>query len=278
MVIVTEKNIIHIIKTPEDLFILAAKDFATRAHSAIAEKGEFTVVLSGGNTPKGLFNALVEYKSYKDKIAWNKIKFFFGDERYVSSDNKASNYYMAFHSLFSKVPIDPNNIYRIPIEFGYANDVAKRYDKILHNISGIQDHPFPKFDLVYLGLGEDAHTASLMPMNELVAQYCQYQYKNADGLTHLPWVASVWHPKEGIYQRITLTPPAINHAAAVVFLVTGVNKAGAISKVLAGPINPILYPAQLIHCLNSKTVWFLDDAAASALGAIDISTMLDKNH
>lgn len=245
-------NDVKVFSLPQDLFQSAAQDFTHRVNAAVDAKGEFTVVLSGGETPKYFFDTLTQIKAYKDKIPWQKIKFFFGDERYVPVDNPKSNYHMAYEYLFSKVLVLTKNIYRIPTEFKDPIDAAKDYELTLRKVFHLQDNEFPQFDLVYLGLGEDAHTASLMPLSEALL------------INNHQLVTSVWVKDQKMY-RITLTPLAINHAQNIVFLVTGANKASAVSQVLEGSPDAQRYPAQLIHCVNNKTLWYLDKAAASKL-------------
>jgi len=242
-------NEVKLFATPEHLFQSVAEDFA---HRAMRAKSEFTVVLSGGNTPKMLFDTLTEINSYKKEIPWNKIKFFFGDERYVPADDPKSNYHMAYEHLFSKVPVLKENIYRIPTEFNDPKAAATAYEQTLRKVFQLKDNEFPKFDLLYLGLGEDGHTASLLPLSDVVM------------IENNQLAASLWVPDQKMY-RITLTPPAINHAMQIVFLVTGENKAHAVSGTLEGPADPQHYPAQLIHGANNKPVWYLDKAAANKL-------------
>lgn len=236
----------------EALFLSAAKDFTHRANAVVDAKGEFTVVLSGGNTPKYFFDTLTKIQAYRDNIPWQKIKFFFGDERYVPADHPKSNYHMAFEYLFSKVPVLKENIYRIPTEFKDPIDAAKDYELTLRKVFHIKNNEFPQFDLLYLGLGEDAHTASLMPFSDVL-------FMNKHQL-----VTSVWVSEQKNH-RITLTPLAINHSENIIFLVIGENKASAVGHVLEGPPEPQRYPAQLIHGMNNKTMWYLDKAAASQL-------------
>lgn len=245
-------NEVKIFSNPQDLFVSAAQDFTHRVKTAVDAKGEFTVVLSGGETPKYFFDTLTQVKAYKDNIPWQKIKFFFGDERYVPADNPKSNYHMAFEHLFSKVPVLTENIYRMTTKFKDPIDAAKDYEFTLRKVFHLENNEFPQFDLLYLGLGEDAHTASLMPLSETLL------------INNHQLVASLWVKEQKMY-RITLTPLAINHAVNIIFLVTGENKASAVSQVLEGPKNSQLYPAQLIHGVNNKTMWYLDKAAASKL-------------
>lgn len=263
MVTIIKNNEINVVPNPKDLFLHVAEDFVSRAKAAVNTRGEFTVVLSGGSTPKQLFTTLVnltQTKHHKEKIPWDKIKFFFGDERYVAPDNKESNYHTAQECLFSKVPVLAENIYRIPTEFSDPDQAAEVYERTLRSIFHLKNDEFPKFDLVYLGLGEDGHTASLMPKTDLVMNY--WQGGSITDKHHL--VAALWVPKQQMY-RITLTPPAINNAINVVFLVVGENKALAVKEVLEGPVIPHTYPAQLILCLNNKNIWYLDQTAASQL-------------
>jgi 6-phosphogluconolactonase len=263
MVALIENNEINILPHPKGLFLQVAEDFIRRAREAVNAKDEFTVVLSGGCTPKQLFITLAhlsETEYSNNKIPWGKIKFFFGDERYVAPDNKESNYHTAHEYLFSKVPILAENIYRIPTKFSDPDHAAENYEKTLRSIFHLQDNEYPKFDLIYLGLGEDGHTASLMPNTDLVMNY----WRGGSIRDTYRLVAALWVPKQKMY-RVTLTPPAINNAINVAFLVVGENKAMAVREVLEGPLMPQEYPAQLILCLNNKNIWYLDQTAASQL-------------
>jgi 6-phosphogluconolactonase len=256
----TKSQEIKIFSSSHDLFVAAAKDFMLRAVAAVYDKGVFSVVLSGGNTPKLFFDTLTRVDNDKNTIPWQHIQFFFSDERYVSPDTNESNYHMACEYLFSKVSVNAKNVYRIPTEFQDPSDAAKHYEQTLRNAFNIKDNAFPQFDLVYLGLGDDAHTASLMPFSEIVIRY----FDNALPDEESQFVVSLWVPELNMY-RITLTPTVINNSMDIVFLVTGTNKAMAVKKVLEGPSNPKHYPAQLIHCVHGKTIWYLDTLAAEKL-------------
>lgn len=248
---VSKNRIIKIFNNENDLFSTAAQDFAARAIGAIAAKDEFNVVLSGGNTPKLFFDALTANSEYREEVPWRKIKFFFGDERYVPADDPGNNYYTAKQHLFSKVPVSAENIFPIPTGFGDPQDSARSYEVTICKVH---------FDLIYLGLGDDAHTASLMPGTEIVKDY-------AKGKAPHQLVAALWAPHQKMY-RITLTPCAINHCECICFLVTGDNKAAAVSQVLEGPFDPERYPAQLIHSADEKIIWYLDQSAAGKIDAI----------
>ncbi|MBY0544527.1 MAG: 6-phosphogluconolactonase [Gammaproteobacteria bacterium] len=251
---VIKNNIIKAFPELSDLFQAVVDDFVQRANTALAAKDFFTVVLSGGNTAKYFFDALAESEL---SIPWRQIKIFFGDERYVSANDEESNYYMAKKHLFSKLPIPTENIYRIPTEFSVPKIAAEHYEMTLRKVFSLKNNEFPKFDLVYLGLGENAHTASLMPFSDIVEDYIEG--KNTDKI-----VASLWVPELNMY-RITLTPDAINHATCVCFMVTGSSKASAVWHTLNGPFNPQEYPAQLIQCVHEKTIWYLDQTAVKLL-------------
>jgi 6-phosphogluconolactonase len=255
----TKNNQITIFPSANDLFQFAAKDFAHRALAAVNDKGTFSVVLAGGNTPKLFFDTLTGIY-YKNSIPWHQIQFFFGDERYVPSNDPESNYHMAYEHLFSKVAVNPENVYRIPTEFHDPNDAAKHYEQTLRKVFHIKDNAFPQFDLLYLGLGDNAHTASLMPFSNVVMHYT----KNPSPDKNNPLVASLFVSESNMY-RITLTPSAINNGKDIIFLVVGANKATAVWEVLEGQTDPLHYPAQLIHSIHRKTIWYLDQTAAGKL-------------
>lgn len=245
---------ITVFLTSDNLFQAAAEDFAVRTLRVIEKKGICNVVLSGGNTPKKFFDALVNYddKNAK-KIAWDKIRFFFGDERYVPLNDPQSNYHTAQQFLFSKVAIPMGNIYAVPTELDSAAASAEQYEKILRELFHLKASEWPAFDITYLGMGDNGHTASLMPFTDLVESYIR---DNSDNLL----VASLWVEPLKMF-RITLTPPAINHSDYIVFLVEGEAKAPALKEVFEIKKEPLKYPAILIK----NAVWFVDQAAASML-------------
>jgi len=261
----TKNREIKLFPNAIDLSQFAAKDFEHRAIAAVNEKGVFSVVLAGGNTPKLFFDTLTSLDQDKKNIPWGDIQFFFGDERYVPSDDVNNNYHMEQKYLFSRVPVNPDNIYPISTEFNDPNDAAKNYEQILRKAFHIKDNIFPQFDLVYLGLGDNAHTASLMPSSDVVKNYVEHplHYKNNQ------LVASLFVSESDMY-RITLTPNAINNGKEIIFLVVGANKATAVWEVLEAQTNPLHYPAQLIHCVHKKTIWYLDREAARKLNIAGI--------
>lgn len=254
----TQNQEIKIFNTPFELFQAAAQQFKQLANEKVKENGVFTVALSGGATPKSFYACLTSTAYFRENIPWDKIQFYFSDERYVLPDNIESNFHTANEYLFSKVPINPKNIYRMPTELSKASDVAIRYSDMIEALFAVSPKTIPRFDLCYLGLGEDAHTASLMPDTDIVKHYADHP-KNDYAL-----VESLFVSKLNQY-RITFTPTLINHSDHIIFLVAGEKKAQAVLEVLQGKKNETLYPAQLIHSLRGHILWYLDKAAASKM-------------
>ena len=150
---------IRVFEDPQSLFEGAAEEFASQATAAVRSRGRFTVALSGGSTPRSLYSLLATRAS----LPWDKIYFFFGDERHVPPDNPESNYRMARESLLSKIPIPPENVFRVPAENPDANQAAEAYEQTLRTFFNTAPGSFPRFDMILLGMGPDGHTASLFP-------------------------------------------------------------------------------------------------------------------
>ncbi|MGC1371130.1 MAG: 6-phosphogluconolactonase, partial [Candidatus Sulfotelmatobacter sp.] len=147
--------------TPQDLFQAAADDVIHAAEGSVSERNRFTIALSGGSTPRNLYNLIAANAS--STLPWDRMFFFFGDERHVPPDDPESNFRMANESLLSKVPIPAGNIFRVPSENPDASAAAEAYEKSLRNFFALQPGEFPRFDLILLGMGPDGHTASLFP-------------------------------------------------------------------------------------------------------------------
>lgn len=237
---------IQIFDTPELLAAATAHRFATLAEKASAQH-PFRVALSGGNTPRHVYKLLAS-NEFKNKINWKFVHIFFGDERSVPPDDAASNYGMAKTALISRVPIPENNVHPIS-GAGDPHQNARSYERELR--SCFTSSAFPRFDLVLLGMGEDGHTASLFPGSEAISE-------------ETAWVVANWVAQLNEF-RITLTAPAINAAAQILFLVTGASKASRLSAVLNGPFQPDLLPAQLIKPHQGELIWIVDKAAASRI-------------
>jgi 6-phosphogluconolactonase len=236
----------------EALAQMAAEEFALRADEAIRAKGAFAVALSGGSTPKELYARLAsERQPFRDRIAWNKMHFFWGDERHVPPDDPQSNFRMAQETMLSKLPIPAENIHRILAEKADAADAATAYEQTLRECFRPPAGEWPRFDLVLLGLGPEGHTASLFPGNTVASDPSR-------------WVAAPWVEKFHTY-RITLTPAVLNHAAQTTFLVGGADKADIVYEVIQGVDRPEELPAQAIRPESGRLIWLLDRAAASKL-------------
>ena len=227
----------------------AANGFIAVAREAIAERGRFTVALAGGSTPKRAYELLAG-EDYKSQIDWLKVHVFFGDERSVPPDDAESNYRMANEALLARVALPQENIHRIN-GVGDAVANARLYEDEIRTY--FNDAMRPRLDLVLLGMGEDGHTASLFPGTEALNE-------------REAWVAANWVAKFGTY-RITLTAPAINHAAHIVFLVTGESKTERLREVLEGEHDPVRLPAQLIKPVDGSLEWFIDKAASTRLSS-----------
>jgi 6-phosphogluconolactonase len=241
----TERDIV-VLEDPAALATQAAIEFQTRAHSAINDHGRFAVALSGGKTPEAMF-ALLAGTGFAEDIPWEHVHLFWGDERCVPPDDPRSNFGTARDLLVGKVPIPAANVHRMPGE-DEPHEGALKYGEELKRFFGGP----AEFDLVYLGLGPDGHTASLFPNSTalLVSDaQCVANFAGAD-------IDPAW--------RLTLTYPAINASRAVMFLVEGEAKAEIAAKVLEGPKDPTLLPAQGIAPAGAL-VWLLDRAAAARL-------------
>jgi 6-phosphogluconolactonase len=237
------------VATPLDLFQAAAEEVIHTATTAIAERGRFTIALSGGSTPKNLYSLIAANASAN--LPWDRMFFFWGDERHVPGDDPDSNYRMAKESLLSKVPIPPANIFRIPTENPDAAAVAEAYDRTLRKFFALAPGEFPRFDLILLGMGPDGHTASLFPETAALQEKSRLVVANRVEKLNTT--------------RITLTLPALNSARCVVFLVSGMDKAPALHEVLEGTAPAEKYPSKLVQPSEGKLIWFVDKAAASQL-------------
>lgn len=208
---------------------------------------KFSIALSGGNTPKHIFQFLAQ--NYKTKIYWDKINFFWGDERCVPPIDDESNYKLAYDNLLSKISVPGKNIFRIKGEDDPEIE-AKRYSSVIQKNLSHQNN-FPAFDLIILGLGEDGHTASIFP-----DQINLINDKKICSIAVHPFTKQ---------KRITLTGKTINNAYNIIFIVTGKNKSKIINDILNNKIESNKYPASFIKPLNGKLIWLLDNEAASLL-------------
>ncbi len=214
------------------------------AHKAIEERGRFSIALSGGNTPNQLYT-LLGTDEYKEKMPWKHSFVFWGDERCVALDDKLNNAHVAVTLLLDKVHVPWLNIFTIPVNL-QPDEAAIQYEQTIRNYF---NNETPAFDLILLGLGENAHTASLFPGTEVLQEQ-----------THL--VKAVYVDEQKMF-RVTMTAPLINLAHNIAFLVTGQSKAEVLKTIFTEPYQPEKYPAQLIKPVNGKLYWFADKAAAA---------------
>jgi 6-phosphogluconolactonase len=247
---------IEIVDNPKELARIGAELFVNCAKTALIEKSKFTVVLSGGETPRPLYERLATDPSAQN-LPWEKIHFFWGDERNVPMDHPDSNFHMALTAMLSRLPIPEKNIHRLRTELKDPALVAGQYEKTIReffNLKGPQD--VPHFDLTFLGLGKEGHTASLFPDGNLSESMHK---EEAEGLVIAPWIS---HLREF---RFSLTPRAINSSAQIVFLVSGEEKASIIRAVIEGDSENLHFPAQTIQPLTGNLLWLIDKAAAHLL-------------
>jgi 6-phosphogluconolactonase len=237
--------------TPQDLFQAAADEVIRAATDAVAQRGRFTIALSGGSTPKNLYTLIAANASAN--LPWDRMFFFWGDERHVPPDDPDSNYRMAKESFLSKVAIPPGNIFPVPAENPDASAAAETYEQTLRTFFALAPGEFPRFDLILLGMGPDGHTASLFPETAALQEKSRLVVAN--------WVEKL------NASRITLTLPVLNAARCVAFLVSGTDKAAVLHEVLEGNAPPEKYPSKLVQPDEGRLIWFVDRAAASGLSA-----------
>lgn len=238
---------LRLFKDLEELSDGAAELFVEQSAQSIADRGRFLVALNGGSTPTRLFQLLAT--EFSEKVDWNKVHVFWGDERCVPPHEPGSSYGQAREMLLSQVPIPEENVHRVKGELGPTR-ASEDYSFTLRRFAS-PPHEWPRFDLVYLGMGEDGHTASLFPGSPI------------DVLE--PTLAVTAHYQDRPADRVTLTPVVFNSARLIVFMATGEKKAQTLAQVLSGRYNPELYPAQRIEPREGRLIWLVDEDAASRL-------------
>ncbi|MGI8813521.1 MAG: 6-phosphogluconolactonase [Pyrinomonadaceae bacterium] len=224
-----------------------ASIFARILAESVASNDRFTVALSGGSTPKLLYDRIVSME-----IDWTKAFFFFGDERFVPPSDAESNFRMASEHLLTPLKINESHVFRWETELGDARLAAEVYERRLLEFFGGK----PTLDLCLLGIGPDGHTASLFPETAALNE------------THHAAAAN-WVTKFGTF-RLTLTPTAINASSNILIVAAGREKANALAAIIDGPNDPEIYPAQLIHPIDGTLLWLVDGAAASRLACSQV--------
>jgi 6-phosphogluconolactonase len=240
---------IRVLTTPQELFAAAAEEVVRTANEAVAQRARFTIVLSGGSTPKSLYNLLAT--NARTALPWDRMFFFWGDERHVPPADPDSNYRMADETLLSKIPVPAGNVFRIKAENPDAAAVAEAYEQTILKFFQLKSGEVPNFDLILLGMGPDGHTASLFPGTTALQEK-----------SHL--VVANWVEKMKTH-RITLTLPVLNAARCVTFLVSGTDKASVLRAVLEEDVPAEQYPSKLVRPATGKLIWLMDRAAASQL-------------
>ena len=215
-------------------------------NDAVRRHGRCSLVLSGGSTPRTLYALLAS--EFRGQIPWGDVHLFWGDERYVPVHDPNSNYRMAREMLLDQVPCRASNLHPMPTSFPSPDAAARDYERTLR---GFFDGRWPRFDLVLLGLGDDAHTASLFPHSPALKEATR-------------WAVAVRAPTEPS-RRLTLTLPVLTRAATIYFLVAGSKKAEALRHVLAGAADQDAYPASGVRSSEGTVIWWVDREAASQL-------------
>lgn len=240
---------IRTLTTPQELFAAAAEEVVRTTTEAVAARGRFTIALSGGSTPKSLFNLLAT--NARTTLPWDRMFFFWGDERHVPPTDPDSNYRMADEAMLSKVSVPAGNVFRMAAENPDAASAAEAYEKTLQKFFALPPGQFPRFDLILLGMGPDGHTASLFPGTAGLQEKSRLVIAN-------------WVDKMKTH-RLSFTLPVLNAAACVTFLVSGTDKAPALHAVLESDAPGDQYPSKLVRPVDGKLIWLIDRAAASEL-------------
>jgi len=240
---------INVIETASGLVSRLANDIIQLAVKSVSHHGMFTMALSGGSTPKPVYEMLGK-APLKYEMPWKKTFFFFGDERCVPHTSEESNFRMVNEALFKPVPVRSDNFFRLELQDEDPAEAALIYEEEIQEFFELEPGEFPRFDLVLLGLGDDGHTASLFPGTKALNEKERICVEN-------------FVPKFDTH-RITLTYPTINNAGQVIFAVSGKGKAGVIAEILCGKEKDS-YPAQRIQPKSGDLRWYLDRDAASQL-------------
>jgi 6-phosphogluconolactonase len=243
-------NDFEIVPDADALAHLSAQAFCASAARAIAQRGKFIVALSGGRTPKALYELLARGSSDQSRFHWEDVYFFFGDERHVPPDHVDSNFRMANEALFKPASVPSENIFRVHCELPDADEAAAFYQQAMVNFFSPDlalEDGFPVFDLILLGTGPDGHTASLFPDSSALTEG-----KN--------WIVANWVAKFAS-RRITLTFPVLNRAREVLILVSGEDKALIIKDLFGQPDSDLRYPIQQVAPRRGRKHWLLDRAA-----------------
>ncbi len=244
---------IRVFSSLEELSWAALTRFEELIGLEAKEKKRFSVALSGGETPKVLYEILGS-EAVSIRIPWHDIHLFQVDERCVRPDHPQSNYRMIREALLSRAPIPDPNFHRMPAEWPDRQRASSHYAEEIRRVLRPKEGELPRLDLVLLGMGADGHTASLFPGTPAVDE-------------QVLWVRENYVEKLKMH-RLTLTLPVLNAAAEIIFLVSGDEKAESLREVLEGPMHPEKYPAQRVQPVQGQVSWFVDEAAARLLSRV----------
>jgi 6-phosphogluconolactonase len=239
------KHDIRVFDTIEEMSRAAALGLIDQIKLTLGRQNIFSMVLAGGRTPRRLYELLAT--EFRQAVPWTKMRFYMGDERFVPPDDSRSNYRMIKEAMLSSLPITEKNVFPMPTNLYTPEQAAISYENILRSH---YENPWPRFDLVILGMGADGHTASLFPNSPALKE-------------NEKWVLVSQAPDEPKI-RLTLSLPAINNAEAVYFLVTGKDKSKAFKSALGEPSHQC--PASMVLPEHGRLSWWLDESAASLLG------------
>lgn len=240
---------ITILDDAQAVYVHATEEIAHFAGEDICMHAQFTVALSGGSTPAAIYELLGT--RFKLSVDWKEVQFFWGDERCVPPDDKESNYGMAHRTLLSRLDLKPDQVHRMRGELP-PDEGARAYEQELKAAFSLRDQEVPRFGLVMLGLGDNRHTLSLFPGHKKAIEEAKRLVVSDEVEADPP-------------RRITFTPLVANNAARAMFVATGKGKAEAVRDIIAGPRDPIKFPAQIIQPADGELLWLLDKAAASLL-------------
>lgn len=233
---------LHVHRDVPGLLKATADFLRDRINEVLSANAYCNIALSGGNTPRSLY-AMLAGDPYRREISWERLRFFFGDERFVPHDHADSNFRMARESLFDPAGIDMKNVFSVNTSMSPAQAAIAYQDTIKAQLG-----KEGTFNIILLGLGDDAHTASLFPHTDVLGERSL-------------WVKEVYVESLAAW-RITFTVPLIAAAQTIVFLAHGASKAAAVKHVLEGAHDPLTYPAQFVVPVSGEVHWFLDIAAA----------------
>lgn len=241
---------IRVFSSLEELSCQAAARFEELAGARIAAGRTFSAALSGGSTPRRLYELLAR-PPYAQRIRWEKVHLFQVDERCVPADHPESNYRMIREALLAHLPVPEANFHRLVAEQPNREDAARKYAQEIRGILQPKEGDLPRLGLVFLGMGADGHTASLFPASAALAE-------------QVLWVRANYVEKLKTY-RLTLTLALLNAAGRIIFLVCGAEKVETLRRVLEGPFQPEQFCAQAVRPVNGQVSWYVDEAAAQFL-------------